>query len=108
MKDVAICDKPRGADKQALIRGFPNGETHERKTLVPRCFAARSVPAEVKHLSRRRKRKEQAQTYADETQTNADINCRRRSALSQRQSAFIPLVVANERGLVQIKKSVCR
>jgi len=28
MKDVVICDKPRGADKQALIRGFPNGETH--------------------------------------------------------------------------------
>ena len=28
MKDVAGCDKPRGAAKQALIRGFPNGETH--------------------------------------------------------------------------------
>ena len=28
MKDVVICDKPRGADKRALIRGFPNGETH--------------------------------------------------------------------------------
>ena len=28
MKDVAVCDKPRGADKQALIRGCPNGETH--------------------------------------------------------------------------------
>ena len=28
MKDVAVCDKPRGADKRALIRGFPNGETH--------------------------------------------------------------------------------
>ena len=27
MKDVAACDKPRGAGKQALIRGFPNGET---------------------------------------------------------------------------------
>ena len=27
MKDVAVCDKPRGADTQALIRGFPNGET---------------------------------------------------------------------------------
>ena len=26
-KDVAICDKPRGADKQALILGSPNGET---------------------------------------------------------------------------------
>jgi len=27
MKDVVVCDKPRGADKQALIRGFPNGAT---------------------------------------------------------------------------------
>lgn len=26
-KDVAICDKPRGTDKQVLIRGCPNGET---------------------------------------------------------------------------------
>ena len=28
MKDVEVCDKPRGAGKQALIRGCPNGETH--------------------------------------------------------------------------------
>ena len=28
MKDVGGCDKPRGAADQALIRGFPNGETH--------------------------------------------------------------------------------
>ena len=28
MKDVVVCDKPRGADKRASIRGFPNGETH--------------------------------------------------------------------------------
>jgi hypothetical protein len=27
MKDVVACDKPRGAGKQALIRGFPNGAT---------------------------------------------------------------------------------
>jgi hypothetical protein len=27
MKDVAGCDKPRGAAKQALIRGSPNGGT---------------------------------------------------------------------------------
>ena len=26
-KDVVICDKPRGVDKQTLIRGSPNGET---------------------------------------------------------------------------------
>ena len=27
MKDVEGCDKPRVAVKQALNRGFPNGET---------------------------------------------------------------------------------
>ena len=27
MKDVEGCDMPRGAVKQALIRGFLNGET---------------------------------------------------------------------------------
>ena len=27
MKDVAICEKPRRADKQASTRGYPNGET---------------------------------------------------------------------------------
>ena len=34
MKDVEGCDKPRGAAYQALIRGFPNGETHGGKTPV--------------------------------------------------------------------------
>ncbi len=27
-KDVVGCEKPRGAAKQAMIRGFPNGGTH--------------------------------------------------------------------------------
>jgi len=27
MKDVAGCEKPRGAAEQALIRGYPNGAT---------------------------------------------------------------------------------
>jgi len=27
MKDVGTCDMPRGAGNQAVIRGFPNGET---------------------------------------------------------------------------------
>ena len=27
MKDVGVCDIPRGAGNQALIRGFPNGVT---------------------------------------------------------------------------------
>ena len=28
MKDVVICEKSREADKQAVIRECPNGETH--------------------------------------------------------------------------------
>jgi ribosome modulation factor len=27
MKDVVSCEKPRGAAKRALIRGYPNGVT---------------------------------------------------------------------------------
>ena len=42
MKDVAICDKPRGADKQALIRGFPNGETQHRKPVLSHRFSVNS------------------------------------------------------------------
>jgi hypothetical protein len=34
MKDVVACDKPRGAGKQALIRGFLNGETHLARGIV--------------------------------------------------------------------------
>ena len=29
MKDVVVCEKLRGADKQALIRRYPNGGTHD-------------------------------------------------------------------------------
>ena len=36
MKDVASCDKPRGAAHRRYIRGFPNGETHGGKTPVRR------------------------------------------------------------------------
>jgi hypothetical protein len=34
MKDVGGCEKPRGAADQALIRGYPNGETHHSLTVV--------------------------------------------------------------------------
>ena len=55
MKDVAICDKPREADKQALIRGFPNGETRLREAQPFLTSGEKSTPAEVKHLSKRRR-----------------------------------------------------
>ena len=36
MKDVAACEKLRGAGKRALIRRYPNGETRrKRKALAP-------------------------------------------------------------------------
>src|SRR5579864_6545246 len=34
MKDVASCDKPRGAANRHYIRGCPNGETYWGKTSV--------------------------------------------------------------------------
>ena len=58
MKDVVVCDKLRGADKRALIRRFPNGETHDDEVVVLHCCnAIEREPAELKHLSKRRKRK---------------------------------------------------
>ena len=58
-KDVAACDKPRGGGKQPLIRGFPNGGTlpTEGRKLSTEYIGRKSIPAEVKHLSKRRKRK---------------------------------------------------
>ena len=48
MKDVAGCDKPRGAAKQALIRGFPNGAT---QPVEDRLLREQSQLRELKHLS---------------------------------------------------------
>jgi len=52
MKGVAVCDKLRGADKQAMIRRFPNGATRRDEVTSPR---KRSQRGELKHLSTRRK-----------------------------------------------------
>ena len=57
MKDVVVCDKLRGADKQALIRGFPNGGTHCVSSILTRIHTvSEAIPGELKHLSTRRKR----------------------------------------------------
>ena len=37
MKDVGGHDSPRGAVNQALIRGFPNGETRQSSWAVTHC-----------------------------------------------------------------------
>ena len=34
LPQVPACDKPRGAGKQALIRGFPNGETQPARVTL--------------------------------------------------------------------------
>ena len=57
MKDVVDCDMLRGAVKQALIRRFPNGETHLTcEVSVSEYIGCGSEPGELKHLSTRRKR----------------------------------------------------
>ena len=47
-----------GSSKYAEIRGFPNGETRVRKTHAPcnEFIVTGREPAELKHLSRQRKR----------------------------------------------------
>jgi hypothetical protein len=57
MKDAVVCDKPRGVDKQIMIRGYPNGETHLMiKVSTFEYIGCRSEPGELKHLSTQRKR----------------------------------------------------
>ena len=57
MKDVVDCDKSRGAVKQALIREFPNGETHSiYRVSCSEYIAVRGERRELKHLSTCRKR----------------------------------------------------
>jgi hypothetical protein len=56
MKDVVACDKLRGASKQALIRRFPNGETHPFRVLQPEYIGLQGERGELKHLSSYRKR----------------------------------------------------
>ncbi len=36
MKDVAACEKLRGAGKRALIRRYPNGETRRKRKVLAR------------------------------------------------------------------------
>jgi hypothetical protein len=72
MKDVVACEKPRGAGKQALIRGYPNGETHLSSIGI-----ARSI-----HRRAKRTRGTETSQYPEE-----------------QKSTEIPSVAASERGL---------
>ncbi len=73
MKDVAVCDKLRGGDKQPLIRRFPNGGTP--LTIKRRRPGAEYIGAvEI--------------TWGSETSQYPE----------EKKSTEIPLVVASERG----------
>ena len=49
--------KAAGRSKYPMIRRYPNGETRSKDHLIPKQISMRSEPGELKHLSRRRKRK---------------------------------------------------
>ena len=53
--------KATGSRKQALIRGYPNGETRpeEVRSLYTEFIGMQGEPPELKHLSRARKRHQQ-------------------------------------------------
>ena len=68
MKDVAACDKLRGGGKQPLIRRFPNGETwYDVESYRNPERSGAQVPAEVKHLSKPRKRKKHQSLFMEGT-----------------------------------------
>jgi hypothetical protein len=57
MKDVVDCEKLRGAVKQALIRRYPNGETHPiYRVPFTEYIGKGGERRELKHLSTYRKR----------------------------------------------------
>ena len=78
MKDVVGYEKPRGAVKQALIRGCPNGETQLFLTVI-------------KYWIHR---------YLKQTQ-GTEIS----KYLEEKKSTEIPLVATSERGTAQIQSS---
>ena len=70
MKDVVACEMPRGAGKQALIRGCPNGETRPFRSSVSEYIGCGS------------------ETWGTETSKYPE----------EKKSTEIPSVVASERG----------
>ncbi len=59
MKEVQACQKLREAGNEAVIRGFPNGETRfgKAKALMPEHIGYKRQRRELKHLSNVWKRK---------------------------------------------------
>ena len=55
MKDVTSCEKPRGAAKKLRSVGLRMGQPRHRDVVTP---VREGKPSELKHLSKRRKRKQ--------------------------------------------------
>jgi hypothetical protein len=55
-KDVVSCDKAGGVAHKRYIPAFPNGTTQYTEGVLS-CSDTGGQPSELKHLSRRRKRK---------------------------------------------------
>ena len=75
-KDVTSCDKLRGGANIHYIRGFPNGATRTDEVGTP-CRKAGGKPGELKHLSTRRKRKQESDSLSsgDRTGNSPNRNC---------------------------------
>jgi hypothetical protein len=60
MKEAEGCHKLRGAVNQAIIRRYPNEETHlgRPKVFISEYIGYKGERPELKHLSRARKRKQ--------------------------------------------------
>jgi hypothetical protein len=73
MKDVTSCDKLRGGANIHYIRGFPNGATRHVEDMTPYCKVW-SKPGELKHLSTRRKRKQNSDSLSSGDRTGNSLN----------------------------------
>ena len=77
MKEAEDCHKLRGAVNLALIRRFPNGETHLGRTEVflSEYIGQKSERHELKHLSSARKRKQRDFPSSGERKGNSPNLC---------------------------------
>ena len=121
MKDVVVCDKSRGADNQALIRGCPNGETRRmlkalsalsmlRRRKTEKSALRRSInllsvigplSEQIKHLVNTERFKHapyRAEFIGSRTRTQGTETSK---YLEEKKSTEIPLVVASERGTAE-------
>ncbi len=77
MKEAEGCHKLRGAVNQALIRRFPNGETHLGKpeVFLSEYIGQKGERRELNHLSNARKRKRSDSLCSGERRGNSLKSC---------------------------------